>query len=48
MVTLIRADKEIAVTGAADAEDAAKQAAILILQQEGGLRVGDEVRVSRI
>ncbi len=33
---------------AADAEDAARQAAIMVLQQDGGLRIGDEVRVSRI
>jgi hypothetical protein len=48
MVTLFRADKEVAAIGAADAEDAAKQAAIMVLQQEGGLRFGDEVRISRI
>jgi hypothetical protein len=48
MVTLIRADREVAAIGAADAEDAARQVAIMVLQQEGGLRIGDEVRVSRI
>jgi hypothetical protein len=48
MVSLIRSDREIAAIGAADAEDAARQAAIMVLQQEGGLRIGDEVRISRI
>jgi hypothetical protein len=48
MVALVRADREVAAIGAADAEDAARQAAIMVLQQEGGLRIGDEVRVSRI
>lgn len=55
MVTLMRqADndtqqlREIATIGAADAEDAARQAAILVLQQDGGLRIGDVVCVSRI
>ncbi len=48
MVSLFRADKEVAAVGAADGEDAARQAAILILQQKEGLRIGDEVRVSRI
>jgi hypothetical protein len=36
MVTLFRADKEVAAIGATDAEDAARQAAIMVLQQEGG------------
>jgi hypothetical protein len=48
MVTLLRGEREIAAIGAADGEDAARQAAILILQQKEGLRIGDEVRVSRI
>jgi hypothetical protein len=48
MVSSTRADKEVAAFGAANAEDAARQAAAMVLQQEGGLRVGDEVRVSRI
>jgi hypothetical protein len=48
MVTLVRGQKEIAAIGAADAEDAAKQVAIMVLQQEGGLRIGDEVHISRI
>ena len=47
MVSSSRADK-VAAGGAADAEDTARQVGIMILQQEGGLRVGDEVRVSRI
>jgi hypothetical protein len=48
MVTLFRGSQEVSAIGAADGEDAAKQAAIMVLQQEGGLRVGDEVRISRI
>jgi hypothetical protein len=48
MVTLFRGAKEVAAIGAADGEDAAKQAAIMVLQQEGGLRVGDVVQVTRI
>jgi hypothetical protein len=48
MVTLVRGDREVAAIGAADSEDAARQAAIMVLQQAGGLRVGDEVRVTRI
>jgi hypothetical protein len=37
----------VAAIGAADGEDPAKQAAIMLLQQEG-MRIDDEVRVSRI
>jgi hypothetical protein len=48
MVTLMRADREVAAIGAADAEDAARQAAIMALSQEGGLLIGDLIRVSRI
>jgi hypothetical protein len=48
MVILIRRDKEIAAIDADDAEDAARQAAILILQQKDGLMVGDQIVVSRI
>jgi hypothetical protein len=48
MVALFRNGREIAAVGAADAEDAARQVAILVLQRTEGLRVGDEVRVSRI
>jgi hypothetical protein len=48
MVTLLRKDREVAAIGAADGEDAARQAAILVLQQEGGLRIGDMIQVSRI
>jgi hypothetical protein len=48
MVTLYRGQKELSAVGAADGEDAAKKAAVLVLQQDGGLRIGDEVRVSRI
>ena len=48
MVTLYRGQKELSAIGAADADDAAKQAAIIVLQQKEGLRIGDEVKVSRI
>jgi hypothetical protein len=48
MVTLFCRGQEVAAIGAADAEDAARQAAIMVLQREGGLRIGDEVRISRI
>jgi hypothetical protein len=48
MVTLCRGSKELAAVGAAGAEDAQRQASILILQQEGGLRIGDVIQVSRI
>lgn len=48
MVSLIRRDKEIAAIDADDAEDAARKVAILVLQQEGGLEVGDQIMVSRI
>jgi hypothetical protein len=48
MVVLVRANREVAAVGAADADDAARQVAILVLQQEDGLRIGDEVRISRI
>ncbi len=48
MVTLFRSDKELVAVGAADAEDAARQAAILVLKQDGGLRIGDVIQISRI
>jgi hypothetical protein len=48
MVTLFRGSKEISAAGASDGEDAAKQAAVLILKLDGGLRVGDVIQVSRI
>ncbi len=48
MVTLLRSDREIAAVGAADAEDAARQAAVLVLTQDGGLRMGDVSRITRI
>jgi hypothetical protein len=48
MVTLFRRGQEVSAIGADDAYDAARQAAIMVLQQEGGLRTGDEVRISRI
>ena len=48
MVVLMRGNQEISAIGAADAEDAARQAAILLLQQKEGLLIGDEVRISRI
>jgi hypothetical protein len=37
MVTLYRISKELLAVGAADGEDAARQAAILMLKMEGGL-----------
>ncbi len=48
MVTLSRQGKELVAVGAADGEDAARQAAILVLKMEGGLRVGDVVQISHI
>jgi hypothetical protein len=48
MVTLYRGSREVAAVGAADGEDAAKQVCILVLKQDGGLRVGDVIQVSRI
>lgn len=48
MVTLYRGSKEIAAVGAADAEDAARQVAILALKTEGGLRPGDVIQITRI
>jgi hypothetical protein len=48
MVTLFRGGKELIAVGAADAEDAARQAAILALKMEGGLRVGDQIIITRI
>jgi hypothetical protein len=48
MVTLFRGEKELAAVGAADGEDAAKQTAIMVLSQDGGLRVGDVIQIIRI
>ena len=48
MVTLFRSDKEVVAVGAADAEDAARQVAILALRLDGGLRIGDVIQISRI
>lgn len=48
MVTLSRSKKELVAVGAADAEDAARQVAILVLKQDGGLRIGDVIQISRI
>ena len=48
MVTLFRGDKELVAVGAADGEDAARQTAILVLTQDGGLRVGDVIQILRI
>jgi hypothetical protein len=48
MVTIVRAGKEIAAIGSADGEDAARQVAIMVLQQEGGLWIGDVIQISRI
>jgi hypothetical protein len=48
MVTLFRGSKEIAAFGAADGEDAAKQVCSLVLKQDGGLKIGDVIQISRI
>jgi hypothetical protein len=48
MVTLLRGEKELAAVGAADGEDAARQTAILVLKQDGGLQVGDVIQIMRI
>jgi hypothetical protein len=48
MVTLFRGSKEIAAVGAADGEDAAKQVCSLVLKQDGGLKIGDVIQISRI
>ena len=48
MVTLFRGSKEIAAVGAEDGDDAAKQVCILVLKQDGGLRIGDVIQISRI
>jgi hypothetical protein len=48
MVTLFRGDREVLAVGAADGEDAARQTAILALQQKEGLRIGDVIQVTRI
>jgi hypothetical protein len=48
MVTLFRGDREVMAIGAADQFDAAKQCAILVLQQKEGLRVGDAIQVTRV
>lgn len=47
-VTLFRGSKEVATICAADAEDAARQVAILALQQEEGLQIGDVLQISRV
>jgi hypothetical protein len=48
IVTLFRGQRELAAVGAADGEDAARQTAILVLKQDGGLRVGDVIQIIRI
>jgi hypothetical protein len=48
MVTLFRGSKELVAVGAADADDAARQVAMLVLTQDGGLRVGDVIQITRI
>jgi hypothetical protein len=48
MVTLFRGQREVAAVGAADADDAARQVAVLVLTQKEGLKVGDVIQVSRI
>ncbi len=48
MVTLFRGDREVTAKGCADGEDAARQAAIICLQQDGGLLIGDVIQITRI
>jgi hypothetical protein len=48
MVTLWRGNREVTAIGAADGDDAAKQAAIMVLQQDEGLRVGDVIQVTKV
>jgi len=48
MVTLFRGQKELVAVGAAGGEDAARQVAMLVLKQDGGLRIGDVIQISRI
>jgi hypothetical protein len=48
METLYRGSKEVAAVGAADGEDAARQTAILVLKQEGGLQIGDVIQIVRV
>lgn len=47
MVTLFRNARQLMAVDAADGEDAAKRAAILVLSQDGGLRVGYVLQVTR-
>jgi hypothetical protein len=48
MVSLLRKGKELSAIGAADSFDAARQCAILVLKQEEGLMIGDQLTVTRI
>jgi hypothetical protein len=48
MVTLFRGQRELAAVGAADGEDAARQTAILVLKQDGGLQVVDVIQIIRV
>ncbi len=48
MVTLFRGQRELAAVGAADGEDAARQTAILVLKQDGGLQIGDVIQIIRV
>jgi hypothetical protein len=48
MVTLYRESKELMAVGAADGDDAARQVAMLVLRQDGGLKVGDVIQITRI
>jgi hypothetical protein len=47
-ITLFRGSQEVATIDAADAEDAARQAAILILTQKEGLKIGDVIQITRV
>jgi hypothetical protein len=48
MVTLFQDSKELVAVGAADGEDAQRQAAVLILKLDGGLRIGDVLQITRL
>jgi hypothetical protein len=47
-VTLFRRGQEVSAVGVDDAYDAARQTAIMVLQQDKGLMVGDVIQITRI
>jgi hypothetical protein len=47
MVTLFRDARQLMTVDAVDAEDAARRAAVLVLSQDGRLRIGDVLQVTR-